>query len=131
MDSNDFIWGDYPLHCCGLRYDSITGRWSIAEQEQEQEQGEDMEDYIRLSHKLQELPKARYKDLSKEDLERVSYAVVPRTTRRAFSSKTDTIYNVFYVVDGKFLDEYCFGDKESFEKNVMYIVRNRWEEHNK
>ena len=90
-----------------------------------------MEDYIRLSHKLQELPKARYKDLSKEDLERVSYAVVPRTTRRAFSSKTDTIYNVFYVVDGKFLDEYCFGDKESFEKNVMYIVRNRWEEHNK
>lgn len=113
-----------------LHYDQISGRWGLAEQEQEQ--GDNMnEKYDEIANRLHSLPTVKYKDLSKEDLAKVCYISVPRKTMRAFSSRVDTIYNVFYIIDGKYLDEYCFGEEESIEKNVLHVLRSRWEEHNK
>lgn len=107
-------------------YDPITRAWRTTIN-----QGENMNKFDEITKQMNELPSVKYKDISEEDLDRVRYTVVPREIRRAFSSKTDTVYNVFYIIDGKYLDEFCFGDKEDVDKNVMYLVRHRWEEHNK
>ncbi len=111
-----------------LHYDPILGRWGLAEQEQ----GDNMnEKYDEIANRLHSLPSVRYKDLSKEDLAKVCYISVPRKTMRAFSSRVDTVYNVFYIIDGKYLDKYCFTEEESIEKNVLHVLRSRWETHNK
>lgn len=111
-----------------LFYNPITGRWSLAEQEQ----GDDMNrKYDEIANKIHTLPNIGYKDLSKEDLAKVCYVSVPRQIMQPFGRGVETIYNVFYIIDGKYLDEYCFDEGEDIEKNVMHVVRSRWEVHNK
>ena len=118
----------YDTLSFSLDYDPITCRWGLAEQEQ----GDDMNrKYDERATKIHSLPNVRYKDLSKEDLAKVCYISVPRKTMRAFSTGIDTVYNVFYIIGGKYLDEYCFGEEESLEKNVLHVLKSRWEAHNK